>query len=108
MQRQSLRFWPQTPWGMRSARLLVVSGLMLLGNIVFFSVADTSIADADWFRMSILPVYSIVFISTGVIGGVYAWLAIVRQQERALLTWACAVLGVLIVLFLLGEFVVPH
>ncbi len=94
--------------GVRSMQLLLVSGLMLLGNILFFSVVDTSIADADWFRMSVLPVYSIVLLGTGLAGGVYAWLAIIRQSERSLVSWASAGVGLLIVLFLLGEFLVPH
>ncbi len=81
---------------------------MLVINILFFMTVDNTISDAEWFRLSILPVYSIALIGSGLIGGVYAWLAIIRQHERSLVTWACAGLGALILFFLLGEFLFPH
>ena len=88
--------------------LMLASGIMLFINLIVFTWIGQDVMDADWFRMFVLPVYAVTMLGLGCTSGVYAWRAIWQQHERALVVWACAGLGALVVVFLVGELIVPH
>ena len=49
---------------------------------------------------------------TGMVSGISAFviglIAIIRQKERALLVYGATLIGVLLIIFLVGEFLSPH
>ena len=104
----SITFFPQTEFGWRAVQLMLGSGVMLFINLIAFTWIGEDVIEADWFRMIVLPVYGVTMLGLGCAGGVYALRAIWQQQERALSVWGCAGLGVLVVVFLVGEMIFPH
>lgn len=79
--------------------------LFLINTFVFMpSSGDTS----GWLREVFLPIFGISMILCGLAAGVTGLLAVLRYKERSWTIWLPVLLGVLILFFLLGEFLIPH
>lgn len=64
-------------------------------------------AEVPW-RQTILPFYGIFMMLCGLATFVVGLIAIIRNHERSWLVWATLLPGASALLFVLGEFLVPH
>jgi uncharacterized membrane protein YidH (DUF202 family) len=96
--------WPQTRLGWWAVGLTVAFLALFTLNFIVIVPAEVF---APW-RQTILPVFGISMLLMGLAGGVVALLAVILRRERALPLWFCLLFGLLIVVFLLGEFLIPH
>ena len=93
-------------WSMWFAfTFLVMYGI---NSLVFLPLSFVSDPTVNAFRMSVLPFWGIAMMAMGAIAGVVALVAIVRQRERSWIVWATIFPLVFVVIFLAGEFLVPH
>jgi len=76
-------------------------------NSVVFMPISMAHPDASW-RIWFLPAWGIGLMASGVAAAVTAVLAIVKAKERSWVVWAALAPGVFAILFLLGEFLIPH
>ena len=60
------------------------------------------------FSWSILPGGAILGFICGLVGGVLALIAVIRQHERSWLVYLSIVPMFSVLFFLLGEFLIPH
>jgi undecaprenyl pyrophosphate phosphatase UppP len=60
------------------------------------------------FAWSILPGGAILGFICGLVGGVLALIAVIRQHERSWLVWLAVLVGLSVLVFILGEFLIPH
>jgi len=74
--------------------------------IVNSTVFMPSASDAPW-RHVLLPFYGIFMLACGLAGGIVAVVALIRH-ERSWLVWLVLLPGLFVLLFVLGEFLVPH
>lgn len=98
--------WPSTRLGWWAVGLAV-------GFIVFFCVFQILVASGQrggetffsnpWLTLSILPAAALA-----IAGGVAAAGAIFWRRERSLFSIVALFLGILVVVFVLGEIIVPH
>lgn len=89
----NIRLLPTSRFGRWSAWLLVVFIVMRLVR-TFLPDAIQLIPDVSWWMLVLWP-NPLVF-AVGWVSGVLAWVSIVRQRERALLTLFAAGVAVLI------------
>jgi len=57
---------------------------------------------------TLLPFYGITMLLCGLASGGTSLTAIVRQHERSWILWIMILPGVMMLFFLLGEFLIPH
>ncbi len=60
------------------------------------------------FAWSILPGGALLAFACGLAGGVLALIAVIRQHERSWLVFLSILPMVFVLLFILGEFLIPH
>lgn len=87
-----------------------LAGFFVIGfgvNSVVFMPISMAYPDASW-RIWFLPAWGIVLMTAGVAAAITALLAITRAQERSWVVWAALAPGGFAILFLLGEFLIPH
>lgn len=87
-----------------------LAGFFVIGfgvNSVVFMPISMAYPDASW-RIWFLPVWGIALMTAGVAAAVSAVLAIVKSKERSWVVWAALAPGGFAILFLLGEFLIPH
>ncbi|MBL7007058.1 MAG: hypothetical protein ISR78_08265 [Spirochaetia bacterium] len=72
-------------------------------NIFFMRLPE----NVSW-RTTILPFYGVFMILCGLSAGIIGTLAIVRKHEHSWLVWLAVLPGLFGLIFLLGEFLVPH
>ena len=77
--------------------------LSLINSAVFMRLSE----DVPW-RQTVLPFYGTVMLLCGLAAGLVGTIAIIRQHERSWLVWLTVLAGALVVVFLLGEFLIPH
>lgn len=63
--------------------------------------------DAQDYR-TVLIAFSWLGLSTGFVASILATIALVRHKDRTVLVWLCLIPGAFLVVFLLGEFLLPH
>lgn len=85
---------------------------MALGGIF---LALYSFSAAVFWRMPeqvswrpLLIFYGIVMLLVGLASGIVGLIAVIRRGERSWLVWLTTLLGLQVLIFLLGEFLVPH
>lgn len=78
---------------------LVVTGFVLMYMQYWIAMAS---------GLSIPPVIGILPLGVIVICGIASIMSIVRYRDRAILLFLSSLLGILGVLFIIGEFVFPH
>jgi peptidoglycan/LPS O-acetylase OafA/YrhL len=77
--------------------------LMIINGAVFMRLPE----DVTW-RETVLPFYGIAMMSCGLVAGIVALVALTRRHERSWLVWLSVLVGLSVIVFILGEFLVPH
>ena len=77
--------------------------LWIINTAVFMPSTDT----APW-REIVLPFYGIFMMLCGLAAGITGLVAVIWRRERSWLVWLTFLPGLLVLFFVLGEFLVPH
>jgi len=93
---QNLGWWAV---GLAAAYIL----MMFLNSSVFMRLP----VEVAW-RQTILPFYGIFMILCGLASGVVGLVAVLRKHERSWLVWLSLFIGISVLFFVLGEFLIPH
>jgi hypothetical protein len=88
-------------WAVGLAIAFIV--MSIVNSAVFMRLSE----DVSW-RQTILPFYGIFMMLCGLAALVVALIAILRNHERSWLVWLTLLPGASALLFILGEFLVPH
>jgi len=76
-------------------------------NIINATVFMPSIVEVPW-RQTVLPFYGIAMMACGLAAGIVGLIAVIRRRERSWLVWLSLLNGLMVVAFVLGEFLAPH
>jgi uncharacterized membrane protein len=77
--------------------------LFIINSTVFMP----STVEVPW-RQVVLPFYGIAMLSCGLAAGIVGLIAVIRRHERSWLVWLTMLPGLMVLAFVLGEFLVPH
>jgi len=102
--RRRILRWPSTRlgwWSVGLAAAFVI--LMTINSAVFMRLPE----DITW-RVTVLPFYGIFMLLCGLAAGIVGLIAVIRQHERSWLVWLAILPGLFVLVFILGEFLVPH
>lgn len=110
------QFWgivPKTTSGKWSVGLIVVMPILFvigtsLTNLLYESVPAGGTIVADIAARPALALTMLAGMAAGIAAFLVGLLALVRQNERALLVYVSTVVGMLLMVFLAGEFISPH
>jgi hypothetical protein len=95
---------PSTKLGWWSVALAATfAALFIINSTVFMP----STVEVPW-RQAVLPFYGIAMLSCGLAAGIVGLIAVIRRHERSWLVWLSMLPGLMVVAFVLGEFLVPH
>lgn len=113
MQKQSLTFLPTTKPGWWSIVLIIVMPILIvigssLTDLLYPSVPAGGTILEDIAARPALAITSLVGMVAGIFAFIVGLAAIVRNKERALLVIVSSLLGALLLLFLVGEVILPH
>jgi hypothetical protein len=96
--------WPSTRLGWWSVGLAAAYEiLMIINSAIFMRLPE----DVTW-RVTVLPFYGIFMMVCGLAAGIVSLIAVVRQHERSWLVWLTLLIGLNALVFVLGEFLIPH
>jgi ABC-type transport system involved in multi-copper enzyme maturation permease subunit len=99
-----IKFLPDTRLGWWAFWLgLTFLILMTINSVVFMRLPE----ETSW-RVNLLPFYGIFTFLCGLAAGILALIAVIWKRERAVLVWMTMLPGLFVIVFLLGEFLVPH
>jgi hypothetical protein len=97
---------PSTRLGWWSVSLAAVFVVMyIINTVVFMPTAQDPI---PLWRQTLLPFYGIFMMLCGLASGVVGLMAGIGKRERSWLVWLTILPGAFVLLFVLGEFLVPH
>lgn len=96
--------WPSTRLGWWSVGLAAAFGILMINNSAIFMRLPE---DVTW-RVTVLPFYGIFMMLCGLAAGIVGLIAVTRQRERSWLVWLAILPGLFALVFVLGEFLVPH
>jgi flagellar biosynthesis protein FliQ len=104
---------PRTRLGWWSIGLIVATPLLFVigasfTNSLYESVPAGNTLLEDIAARPALALTMLVAMVAGVLSFITGFTAILRQKEHASLVYVSTALGVLLILFLLGEFLFPH
>ena len=107
--RSSSSLWqrPGTRLGWWAVGLAAAFVVMFIINSTVVMPASQDAPNA-WWRQTLLPFYGIFMMLCGLAGGVVGLITVIRKHERSWLVWLTILPGVFVLLFVLGEFLVPH
>ena len=113
MAKQSWRIVPQTILGRWSVGLIVAMPILFvigtsLTNSLYESVPAGGTIVADIAARPALALTMLAGMAAGIAAFLVGLLALVRKKERALLVYVSTVVGMLLMVFLAGEFISPH
>lgn len=113
MTQDSWRIKPKTKPGWWSVGLIVAMPILFaLGssftNLLYNSVPAGETILADIAARPALALTMLAGTAAGISAFIVGLLAIVRQQEKALLVYVSTVIGAMLILFLTGEILFPH
>jgi len=95
---------PSTQLGWWSVGLAVTFEiLMIINSTIFMRLPE----DVTW-RVTILPFYGIFMMLCGLAAGIVSLISVTRQHERSWLVWLTLLVGLNALVFVIGEFLVPH
>jgi peptidoglycan/LPS O-acetylase OafA/YrhL len=77
--------------------------LTIINSAIFMRLPE----DVPW-RVTVLPFYGIFMMLCGLAAGIVALVAVLRQHERSWLVWLALGIGLTALVFVLGEFIIPH
>lgn len=99
-------FWqrPVTRLGWWAGGLAIAFWLM---NVISTAVFMRLSGNPPWLRYLLIS-YGILMILCGLASGIIGLLALVRKQEHSWLVLMAILPGVFVIIFLLGEFLIPH
>ncbi len=95
---------PVTRLGWWSVGLMITFVVLFIINSTVFM---PSIVEVPW-RQVILPFYGIFMMLCGLAAGIVGLIAVIRKHERSWLVWLTILPGLFVLVFVLGEFLVPH
>jgi len=95
---------PSTKLGRWSVGLAVTFAALYIINATVFM---PSIVEVPW-RQTVLPFYGIAMMACGLAAGIVGLIAVIRRRERSWLVWLSLLNGLMVVAFVLGEFLAPH
>ena len=96
--------WPRTQLGWWSVGLAVAFEiLMIINSTIFMRLPE----DVTW-RVTVLPFFGIFMMLCGLAAGIVSLIVVTRQHERSWLVWLTLLVGLNALVFVLGEFLVPH
>jgi hypothetical protein len=99
-----IKFFPVTRLGWWAFWLgIAYLFLMTINSVVFMRLPE----EISW-RVVLLPFYGIFTFLCGLVAAILALIAVIRKHERAVLVWLTLLPGLFVIVFLLGEFLVPH
>jgi uncharacterized protein involved in cysteine biosynthesis len=75
----------------------------IINSFVFMRLTE----NVPW-RQTVLPFYGIFMMLCGLAAGIVGLIEILRSHERSWLVWLSILVGVFALLFVLGEFLMPH
>jgi len=84
------------------------AALFVFNVVVITPLLDEPSQVSETFRMTALPILGISMLLSGLSAGVVGLLSIVRHHERSWVVWLTIIPAVMIVFFVLGEFLFPH
>jgi hypothetical protein len=76
---------------------------MIINSTIFMRLPE----EVTW-RVTVLPFYGIFMMLCGLAAGIIGLIAVIRRHERSWLVWLPMLTGLFVIVFLLGEFLVPH
>lgn len=77
-------------------------------NLLYQSVPAGNTILEDIASRPALALTMLVAMASGISAFITGIMAIIRQNERSLFVYAATILGALLILFLIGEFLFPH
>lgn len=101
---QRILGWLSTRLGWWSVALAATFAALLIINATEFMPATVEV---PW-RQAILPFYGIAMLSCGLAAGIVGLIAVLRRHERSWLVWLTLLPGLMVLAFVLSEFLVPH
>jgi hypothetical protein len=102
--RRRILGWPSTRLGWWSVALAATfAALFIINSTVFMP----STVEVPW-RQVVLPFYGIFMMLCGFAAGIVGLIAVIRRHERSWLVWLTILPGLMVLFFVLGEFLVPH
>jgi len=96
--------WPSTRLGWWSVGLAAAFEILMTINTAIFMRLTV---DVPW-RVTVLPFYGVFMMLCGLAAGIVGLIAVIRQHERSWLVWLTLLIGLNALIFVLGEFLVPH
>ena len=108
-----IRILPKTKLGWWSLGLAAAMPVLFFIGMSFTNLLYKSVPAGGTILKDIVlrPALALTMLA-GMVSGISAFIigliAIIRQKERALLVYSATIIGALLVLFLLGEFLSPH
>ncbi len=108
-----LSFIPKTTLGRWSLGLAAAMPVLFFIGISFTTLLYKSVPAGGTILkdIAVRPALALTMLAgmvTGISAFVTGLLAIIRQKERALLVYSATLIGALLIIFLLGEFLSPH
>jgi len=98
-------------WGRPTTRLgwwsVVLAGMFVTLFVINLTVFLPAIEETPW-RQILLPFYGIFMLSCGLAAGIAGLISVVKRRERSWLVWLTLLPGLMVLFFVLGEFLVPH
>ena len=113
MTNQAWRMAPITTLGKWSVVLIIAMPLLFFVGSSFTNLLYSNVASGNTIIEDITarPGLALTMLA-GMAAGIFAFLtgvlAIARKQEKALLVYASSIIGALLIVFLVGEIVLPH
>ena len=108
-----LSFIPKTTLGKWSLGLAAAMPVLFFIGMSFTTLLYKSVPAGDTILkdIAVRPGLALTMLA-GMVSGISAFvsglIAIIRQKERALLVYVATLIGALLIIFLLGEFLSPH
>lgn len=113
MANRSLRILPATALGKWSVGLMIVMPILFIigssfAGLLYPSVPAGGTIFADIAARPALALTMLAGMGSGISGFITGFLAIIRKKDHSLLVYVSTLIGVLLILFLAGEFISPH
>ena len=82
---------------------IAFEAMNLINSFVFMRLTE----NVPW-RLTVLPFFGIFMMLCGLAAGIVGLIAILSSHERSWLVWLSVLVGAFALLFVLGEFLIPH
>ncbi len=103
-----MRFLPSTRLGRIACWLAVAFVAFFIANQALIGLWDATSMSPWGAARGVLIAWGILGLSTGLVAGVLALVAVLRRRERGVAVFLAMVPGLFVLLFVLGELLFPH